>query len=76
MYRYAQRKGQDVTVSAALSQFTDADTASGYAVDALRWAVGEGLISGKGSGVLDPKGAASRAQVAVILHRFAGNTIK
>ena len=76
LYRYAQRKGQDVTVSAALSQFTDADTASGYAVDALRWAVGEGLISGKGSGVLGPKGAASRAQVAVILHRFAGNTIK
>lgn len=69
LYRYAKQKGYDVTKSAALTSFTDADTASSYAVEAVQWAVASGLIQGSGSR-LSPKATASRAQVATILMRF------
>ncbi|MCI8477078.1 MAG: S-layer homology domain-containing protein [Oscillospiraceae bacterium] len=52
--------------------FTDAGKASGYALEALRWAVENGIINGKGGGILDPKGLATRAQVAQILKNFMG----
>lgn len=54
-----------------LDGFADKDAASGYAADALCWAVGEGLLTGKDGGRLDPAGTATRAEVAVILMRFA-----
>ena len=69
LYRYAKQKGYDVTKSAALTSFTDADTASSYAVEAVQWAVASDLIQGSGSR-LSPKATASRAQVATILMRF------
>ena len=50
--------------------FNDADKASGYALDALRWAVENGVINGKGGGILDPKGLATRAQTAQMLKNF------
>ena len=53
--------------------FTDAGEASGYARDALRWAVERGILTGKGGGVLDPRGKASRAEVAQMLTRFCLN---
>ena len=52
--------------------FNDADKASGYALDALRWAVENGVMSGKGGGILDPKGLATRAQTAQMLKNFLG----
>ena len=55
----------------SLDGFTDAASTSDYAVDALRWAVGEGLLTGKDGGRLDPAGTASRAELAQILARFA-----
>ena len=55
----------------SLDGFTDAASTSDYAVDALRWAVGEGLLTGKDGGRLDPTGTASRAELAQILARFA-----
>ena len=55
-----------------LDGFADAASASAYAVDALRWAVGEGLLTGKDGGRLDPTGTASRAELAQILARFTG----
>ena len=51
-------------------RFTDADKASGYAQEALLWAVEKGILSGKGNGVLDPGGQATRSQVAQMLMRF------
>ena len=45
-------------------------TDTNYAQDALRWAVSEGIISGKPGNILDPRGQATRAQVAVMLQRF------
>ena len=69
LYRYAKQKGYDVSKSADLNGFADANTVSGYATDAMRWAVASGLIQGSNS-KLNPKGTATRAQVATILMRF------
>ena len=55
--------------SADLNGFADADAVSGYATDAMRWAVASGLIQGSNS-KLNPKGTATRAQVSTILMRF------
>ena len=73
LYRYAQYKEYDVSGSADLSAFTDAASISDYAVSALQWAVDAGLINGKGNGILDPKGSATRAEVSAILSRFCEN---
>lgn len=51
-------------------QFNDADQISDYALDALLWAVENGIINGKGNGILDPKGLATRAQVAQMLKNY------
>ena len=50
--------------------FTDADKASGYALEALRWAVENGILNGYGDGRLGPQGLATRAQVAQMLMNF------
>ncbi len=55
--------------------FTDAGELADYARDAMRWAVSEGIISGKGGGILDPRGEATRAQVAVMLMRYLTKSI-
>ena len=57
------------TPSAELT-FSDADSASAWSVDALEWAVGSGLISGKDNNMLDPQGTATRAEVAQIMMNF------
>ena len=57
------------TPSAELT-FSDADSASAWSVDALTWAVGSGLISGKDNNMLDPQGTATRAEVAQIMMNF------
>ena len=69
LYRYAKQKGYDVSKSAALTAFSDADKVSGYAAEAMQWAVAEGLLQGS-NGKLNPQGSATRAQVATILMRF------
>ena len=74
LYRYAQYRKLDTDASAKLNSFTDADSVSAYASEALGWAVSEGLINGV-SGKLMPKGDATRAQVAAILHRFVKNVL-
>ncbi len=53
--------------------FTDADQISGWALEALRWAVEQGLLSGKGGGILDPIGRATRAEAATMLQRYLEN---
>ena len=74
LYRYAQYRKLDTDASAKLNSFTDAGSVSAYASEALGWAVSEGLINGA-SGKLMPKGDATRAQVAAILHRFVKNVL-
>lgn len=76
LYRYAAFSGLDTTASGALTGFADAGSVSGYAADAMAWAVGMGLIGGTDKGELDPKGSATRAEVAAILMRFCENVMK
>ena len=70
LYRYAQYKGFAGEVTGSLSAFPDAGQVSAYAVQAMIWAVRNGLITGLDDGSLSPGGSAVRAQVAVILSRF------
>ena len=62
--------GKPTGEGADLSAFSDADRISGWARDAFAWAVGAGILSGKGNGILDPKGAATRAEVAQIVMSY------
>lgn len=68
LYRYAAYKGLQTTTSASLSAFADAASVSGWAVDAVRWAVGSGMMNGK-NGRIDPAGLTTRAEAAALLHR-------
>ncbi|MCI5993577.1 MAG: S-layer homology domain-containing protein [Clostridiales bacterium] len=65
LYRYSGTP----TTSGRLTSFTDADNVSSYATNAMKWAVGAGIITGSGS-KLNPQGSATRAQVAAMLHRY------
>jgi len=70
LYRYAGWRGDDVAKRADLSAYSDVDTISPYGVDALSWAVAEGLVRGTGESQLSPKCTATRAEIATILMRF------
>ena len=70
LFRYAVKNGLEaVTLSENLTQFTDASDISAWAIYAMQWAVGQGLIQGS-NGQLRPQANASRAEVATILMRF------
>lgn len=70
LMRYAALKEQDVTQRAALTDFTDAASVPAWAVEAMQWAVAEGLVNGMGDGTIEPNGCATRAQIATILQRY------
>lgn len=76
LYRYAGKDAHDISADGNLAQFTDREKISSYAADAMKWAVGAGLIDGKGNGILDPAGSATRAEVAAILQRFVESFVK
>lgn len=66
LYGYAQKTGNDTSVDPAkYDAFPDTGKVSGYAVQAMKWAVSHGIINGS-DGKLDPKGTATRAQVAQV----------
>lgn len=67
---YAAWKGEDVSARADLSAYSDAAAISSWATDVMRWAVAENLVNGVTDDMLQPQGAATRAQVAAILERF------
>ena len=72
LYRYAQYKKLDTSVGedTNILSFEDASQLSDYAIPAMQWAVGAGVINGTAASTLSPRGDASRAQVANILYRF------
>ena len=77
LYRFAQHMGYDVSIGedTNILSYTDAPDVSGYAVAALQWACGAGIIRGTGDGsTLTPQGGATRAQAAVILTRFCAQS--
>lgn len=76
LYRYCTEYwGVKDENSAELDDFSDADEISSYAEEAVKWAVGNGIISGMGNGTLNPKGSATRAQVASMLKRTVENIL-
>lgn len=71
--RYSTHKDYDTAQAVSIADFADAAQVSSYAVEPMGWAVGNSLISGTGNNTLDPKGNATRAQIATILMRFCEN---
>lgn len=70
-YRFADFENPDpIEITGDLTGFTDAGQVASYATDAMKWAIGEGLISGTTETTLSPKATATRAQVATILMRY------
>ena len=78
LYRYAQSKGIDVSVGedTNILSYVDVQQASEYAIPALQWAVGAGVLNGKNGGRLAPTGTATRAEIAAIMQRWCENIIK
>ena len=70
LYRYATYKQQDVSARGDLTAFADSASVSGWATEGMSWAVGEGILSGKNGGKLDPQAGATRAETAAMLARF------
>ena len=78
LYRFAQEQGYDVSVgeNTNILSYTDAEDVAEYAISAMQWAVGAGIISGTGDGsTLSPQGQATRAQAAVMLMQFCENYV-
>jgi hypothetical protein len=72
LWRYAKFTNVDVSVGedTNILSFEDAFEISEYAISAMQWTCGEEIIVGRPGGILDPKGGATRAEVAAMLHRF------
>jgi hypothetical protein len=71
-YRYALKiAGADTAASDTLASFTDKEHVSGWANEAVSWAVGAGLINGTTATTLSPQGTATRAQAAAMVLRLA-----
>lgn len=73
LYQFAQARGYDVSVgeNTNILSYTDVSDVAEYAIPAMQWACGAGIINGTGDGsALSPQGQATRAQAAVMLTRF------
>lgn len=76
LYRYAQKSGNLTATPGTLDKFADAGSVSGYAGEAMGWAVEVGLIKGVDATHIAPQNNATRAEVATILMRFCENVAK
>ena len=72
LYRYAVSQGYDVSVGedTNILSYADAFSVSEYAVSALQWACGEGIVTGRDNGLLAPQDGALRSEFAAMLMRF------
>ncbi len=68
LYNFAKLKGYDLSKTNDLAEFKDAPT--GWSREGMSWAVGSGIVGGRGDGTLDPHGKATRAELAAMLMRF------
>ena len=78
LWRYAKLKGYDVSVGedTNILDYDDAFTVSSYAVAAIQWACGSGMINGTSAHELSPKDATSRAQAATMFMRYCAEIVK
>lgn len=72
LYRFAEYSGKDTSVRASLNDYPDAGYVTGFAKEAMQWAVGEGIIQGD-NGRINPQGTTNRAECAMMLMRFLEN---
>jgi hypothetical protein len=70
LYRYTAYRGYERDTSRDISPYSDSADVSDFAADAMKWAVGCGLITGKPGGLLAPKDTITRAEVALIMYRY------
>lgn len=70
LYNYSRYKWYDISASGNLAKFQDADKVSDWAITAMKWANGHGLINGHDDGTIDPQGPAQRCQAASILCQY------
>ena len=72
LYRFAQNQGVDVSVGeeTTILSYADAFDVAEYAMPAVQWACGAGILNGTAQRMLLPQGTATRAQFAVMLYRF------
>ena len=70
LYRYAKTTGAEVNESGSLSGYSDSTQVSEFATEAMKWAIGNGIISGTTDVRLNPKATATRAEVAAMLVRY------
>ncbi len=70
MYNFTKAMGYDVTGNASLDKFSDNASVDSWAADAMKWAVGAGIMNGNADGTLNPRGTATRAQVATIMMNY------
>ena len=70
---YARYKGADMSVgeNTNILSYNDAFSISEWAIPAMQWACGEGILSGKTGGYLDPAGTATRMEAAQMLMKFS-----
>lgn len=78
LYRYAVYKGYDVSIGEDTNILSYADFAdlSEYAIPAMQWACGSGIVNGTSESTLTPQGEATRAQVAAMLMRFCESIVQ
>ncbi len=76
LYRYTMFKKYGITDLAELDAFDDADAVAEWALEPMKWAVGNGLIEGMGNGLISPKTGATRAQFASIMQRYVTAFVK
>ncbi len=70
LQRYAAYMGKDSVTQGNINVFSDYAKVSNYAKDAMKWAVGTGIIKGNADGTLNPLGQATRAEFATMIMRF------
>lgn len=76
LYNYAKFLGMDTAGGDKLADYADAGDVADWAKDAMNWAVGCGLISGRSADTLAPAGTATRAEVAAVMQRLIHLMVK
>lgn len=78
LHRYAVYKGYDVSIgeNTNILSYTDFEQLSEWAIPAMQWACGTGIINGTSESTITPQGEATRVQVAAMLQRFCENIIE
>lgn len=71
LYRYAKMRGCDLENEQSLDAFADGSSVSNFAVEAMEWAVSEGLVKGYSDHTIQPKQNLNRSELAALMHRFA-----